>query len=128
MCIRDRLHTYVYLRLAPEVEVETDKPEEMPPDMQQVSDELVVKTYWMPLDSNILPDTLGDLKSEQTLENGEVVKAYHLYKIHYSQDGKIDKVYIKSRQVRQSNGIMTTQFVVTTPGRIILNQTIQSVL
>ena len=122
------LHTYVYLRLAPEVEVETDKPEEMPPDMQQVSDELVVKTYWMPLDSNILPDTLGNLKSEQTLENGEVVKAYHLYKIHYSQEGKIDKVYIKSRQVRQSNGIMTTQFVVTTPGRIILNQTIQSVL
>ena len=82
----------------------------------------------MPLDSNILPDTLGNLKSEQTLENGEVVKAYHLYKIHYSQEGKIDKVYIKSRQVRQSNGIMTTQFVVTTPGRIILNQTIQSVL
>jgi DNA-directed RNA polymerase subunit beta' len=122
------LHTYVYLRLAPEVEVETDKPEEMPPDIQQVSDELVVKTYWMPLDSNILPDTLGNLKSEQTLENGEVVKAYHLYKIHYSQEGKIDKVYIKSRQVRQSNGIMTTQFVVTTPGRIILNQTIQSVL
>ena len=122
------LHTYVYVRLAPDVEIETENPEEMTPDIQQISDELVVNTYWMALDSKILPDTLGELKSEQTLENGEVVKTYHLYRIHYSQEGEIKKVDIKSRQVRESNGALTTQFVVTTPGRIIINQTIQSVL
>ena len=82
----------------------------------------------MPLDSKVLPNTLGELKSEQKWENGELVKAYNLYRIHYSQEGEIKKVYIKSRQVRQSNGLVTTQFVVTTPGRIIINQTIQSVL
>ncbi|MCL2933719.1 MAG: DNA-directed RNA polymerase subunit gamma, partial [Trichodesmium sp. MAG_R03] len=122
------LHTYVYVRLAPDVEIETDKPEEMTPDIQQISDELVVKTYWMALDSKILPDTLGELKSEQILENGEVVKTYHLYRIYYSQEGEIKKIDIKSRQVRENNGVVTTQFVVTTPGRIIINQTIQSVL
>lgn len=122
------LHTYVYLRLGVDVEVETDRPEEMPPDLQQISDDVVLKTYWMSSDSKILPDTLGELKSEQTLEDGEVVKSYHLYRIHYSQQGDVKKVYIKSRQVREINGVAITQFVVTTPGRIILNQTIQSVL
>ncbi|NES76547.1 MULTISPECIES: DNA-directed RNA polymerase subunit gamma [unclassified Okeania] len=122
------LHTYVYLRLPSDVTVETDKPEEMPPDIQQISEEVAVKSYWMPLDSKILPDTLGELKSEKTLENGEVVKRYHLYRVHYTPQGKIKQVHIKSRQVREINGEAATQFVVTTPGRIILNQTIQSVL
>ncbi len=122
------LHTYLYLRLPVDMEVETDKSEEMPPEIEKISDEVVLKIYWMPLDSKILPETLGKLKSEQTLENGEVVKGYHLYRIHYNEHGEIKKVYIKSRQVREINGEPITQFVVTTPGRIIINQTIQTVL
>ena len=122
------LHTYVYVRLALDVEIETDKPEEMIPDVLQISDDVVIKTYWMALESKILPNTLGELKSYKTLENGEIMKTYHLYRIYYSQEGEIRKIDIKSRQVRESNEVVTTQFLVTTPGRIIINQTIQSVL
>ena len=123
-----QLHTYVYLRLSADVKVDTDKPELKPPDEQKITDEVVVKIYWIQLDSKILPDSLGELKSEKTLAEGEVLKTYHLYRIHYDSEGNVKKVYMKSRQVREINGVPTTQFVITTPGRIILNQTIQSVL
>ncbi|MGB3508677.1 MAG: DNA-directed RNA polymerase subunit gamma [Microcoleaceae cyanobacterium] len=121
------LHTYVYLRLSSDDQVETDRPEEIP-DEQRVNDEVVVKTYWIGLDSKILSDTLGELKSEKALEDGETLKTYHLYRIHYDAQGNVKKMYIKSRQMREINGVPTSQFVVTTPGRIILNQTIQNAL
>ncbi len=122
------LHTYAFVRLANDVKVETDKPEEMPPSEQVMSDGSVVKVYWMPLDSKILPRALGEPIRVENGTDGGAVKYYELYRCHYNADGKLRKVYIKSRQVRYLAGTPLTQYVLTTPGRIILNRTIAEAL
>jgi DNA-directed RNA polymerase subunit beta' len=118
------LHTLVFVRLAPSVKVETDKPEEMPPEELLRSDGSVIKVYWMPTDSRILPDELGEAISVENREDGGIVKCYNLYRLHLNAEGKATEVYIKSRQVRYFEGMPVSQYVLTTPGRIILNQTI----
>ena len=122
------LHTYVFLRLSPDVKVETDKPEEMPPEEQILEDGSAVQVYWMPTDSKIISDSLGEAISIETEADGSVVKRYNLYRCHYNTEGKLKKLYIKSRQVRYFEGIPVSQYVLTTPGRIILNQTIAEAL
>jgi DNA-directed RNA polymerase subunit beta' len=122
------LHTLVFVRLAPSVKVETDKPEEMPPEEILLEDGSTIKIYWMPTDSRILPDNLGEEVGIVNGVDGSVVKRYNLYRVHCNAEGKLIKVYIKSRQVRYFEGMPVSQYVLTTPGRIILNQTITELL
>lgn len=155
------LHTYVFVRVSTELQVETDRPEEMPPEERVMSDGSLVRVFWMPLDSRILPDSLGEAESTESRADGTTVKRYKFYRIHYQPNGQMDKMYIKSRQIRYQKlaeaapvssgnlglppepenrqisprvgaintgkreiGPALSQYILTTPGRIILNQTI----
>lgn len=122
------LHTLVFLRLSPDIKVETDKAEEMPPEELLLEDGSVIKVYWMPTDSRIISESYGEARDVETRPDGGVVRRYALYRCHYDARGELKKLYIKSRQVRYFEGRPLSQYVLTTTGRIILNQTIADAL
>lgn len=122
------LHAYVHVRLDPDIAVETEFPEEDTPDIQTLSDGSVVKTYWMPINAKVPEENFGSPLSVETLPDGGVIKRYQLYRVIENATDQI-QVSLKSRTVRHlPTGQPITQYVVTTPGRMILNQKIQDAL
>jgi len=121
------LHHYVYVRISPTDTVDTDKPEIPTPEEQRIDQNTVFKTYWMPLDSKILPSDLGPLVSE-VQQGEEIIRTYTIYRTHTDVNGKLLQLDIKSRRVKEYEGKPITQYVLTTTGRIILNHTIEIAL
>jgi DNA-directed RNA polymerase subunit beta' len=120
------LHTLVWVRVDPNMEMETDKPEE-PPEVTEQSDGTVLKLYWMPLETNLLPQ----LAEEPLLiqhDDGKVEQLTSLSRVIVDANGQAIASYIKSRQVRFVKGRAVSQYILTTPGRIILNQAIARIL
>ena len=121
------LHTYVWVRVEPDLEVETDKPLEPPESLKQ-ADGTVLQLYWMPLEENLLPETGEPLKPVKSLPDGQEVRESSLCRVIVDSSGKTIASYIKSRQVRERKGTPLSQYILTTPGRVILNQAIARVL
>ncbi|KOR34774.1 MULTISPECIES: DNA-directed RNA polymerase subunit gamma [Planktothricoides] len=120
------LHTLVWVRVDPEMEMETDKPEE-PPEVTQYPDGTVLKLYWMPLEINLLPQ-LTEAPQQIQHSDGTVEQLTSLSRVITDATGQVIASYIKSRQVREVKGRPASQYILTTPGRIILNQAIARIL
>jgi DNA-directed RNA polymerase subunit beta' len=120
------LHTLVWVRVDADVEIETDHPEE-PPEIFKQSDGTVLKLYWMPLEANLLPQTKETPKVTKKAD-GTVEKLTSLCRIITDDSDKIISCSIKSRQVREQDGQPISQYILTTAGRVILNQAIARVL
>ena len=120
------LHTLVWVRVDPDMEMETDKPEE-PPEVTEQPDGTVLKLYWMPLETNLLPQLAEEPKLIQH-DDGKVEQLTSLSRVITDANGQAIASYIKSRQVREIKGRAVSQYILTTPGRIILNQAIARIL
>lgn len=120
------LHTLIWVRVDPEMEVETDEAE-LPPVVTKQSDGTEVSMYWMPLSPNLLPQT-KEVPRTTALPDGTTELVTSLCRTIVDEADRAIAAYIKSRQVRSRQGKPISQYILTTPGRVILNQAIARVL